>query len=89
MKSSPPRKSRHQARRFAMQAIYQHDISATMLEDLVSQFLAEKTIKRNTDIDYFEILVRGTLTHRTDLDQHIKPYVDRDFKTLSPIELSR
>ncbi|GJM06751.1 MAG: N utilization substance protein B [marine bacterium B5-7] len=80
-------KTRHNARRFAVQALYQWHMTAMDELDLMTQFLAGKSIQ-TADIDYFQKLTKGTLAKRAVIDEHIQTHIDRNFDTLHPIELA-
>ena len=82
-----PKSARHYARRCAMQALYQHKLTSTPWFDLVEQFLTTNNTPPRTDVDYFANLVQGLLTHLDEIDQQIKPFLDRDIQDLNPIEL--
>jgi N utilization substance protein B len=76
---------RHQSRRLALQAVYQWLISDTGLEDLRRQFRDEQGYA-NCDQDYFDILLRGVLANRAELEQAFAGYLDRPVAQLDPVE---
>lgn len=82
-----PKSARHYARRCAMQALYQHKLTSTSWFELVEQFLTTNDTPPRTDVDYFTHLIQGLLAHLDEIDQKIKPFLDRDIKDLNPIEL--
>lgn len=82
-KTSP----RHQARRFAMQALYQWHHAKHSVEEIFIHFSEEKDWPR-TDQQYFQELVRGCISHIADIDQTFSRYIDRDKNDINPVELA-
>jgi N utilization substance protein B len=82
-KPSPSR--RHQARRFAMQAIYQHLLAGTEGNDLLLHF-REQTGFARCDAEYFDALVRGVLAEQGALEAEFAGFLDRPVAQLDPVE---
>jgi N utilization substance protein B len=78
-------KKRSKAREFAMQAIYQWQMSGNELADIFHQFAEEKRPK-TYEVDYFQDLLRGVVTNLTELDELLAPLVDRDVEKIDPVE---
>ena len=78
-------KKRSKAREFAVQAIYQWQVSGNDIQDIVSQFLQEKKPK-TYEVDYFQELLRGVATNLTELDEALTPYIDRDIEQVDLVE---
>ena len=78
-------KKRSKAREFAVQAIYQWQVSGNDIQDIVSQFLQEKKPK-TFEVDYFQDLLRGVATNLTELDEALTPYIDRDIEQVDLVE---
>jgi N utilization substance protein B len=76
---------RHKARRFAVQAIYQWQMSGTPIRDIQLQFLAEKN-NATFDTDYFADLLNGVVEHYTQLDEQLTPFMSRSINAVDPIE---
>ena len=81
----PSGSKRHQARRFAVQALYSHLLSGTPVNDLLSNFRSEESFGR-CDQSYFDQLVRGVLAERLALEQGFAEYLDRPAAQLDPVE---
>jgi N utilization substance protein B len=81
----PSATKRHQARRFALQALYGHLLAGTALNDLLAQFRSEEGFTR-CDPEYFDRLLRGVLTERAQLEQVFAGYLDRPISQLDPVE---
>jgi N utilization substance protein B len=78
---------RKKARRYAVQAIYQWQLSGDPIKDIEFQFLESINAKK-VDIEYFQDLVVNTLTKVTELDEKIVPSLDRDIGEVNPVELA-
>lgn len=82
--SSSPR---HQARRLAVQAIYQWHYNEALPEDVINEFLSTPQ-EFDFDQTYFKALVLGVITHAASLDQTFGEFLSRDIKELTPVELA-
>ena len=78
---------RHNARRFALQALYQWHYTSDPSEVLIQQFSVDNPLPQ-TDVDYFNMLLTGTIQHVTEIDAILQPHLDRAITALSPVELS-
>lgn len=78
---------RHQARHYAVQALYQWHVSGNDLVDIEQHFLEDFNFKK-TDAAYFHELLYGVAQHVTTLDEHLKPLLDRKINALGPVELA-
>ena len=81
----PSASKRHQARRFALQALYSHLLSGTLINDLLANFRSEESFAR-CDQSYFDQLVRGVLTERARLEPMFIEHLDRPVAQLDPVE---
>lgn len=79
--------ARRHARFYALQAIYQWQISATPLADLEMDFLV-RHIKKKTDLDYFKELIHTIPKQTDELDNHMARFLSRPIHELDPIELA-
>ena len=77
--------ARARARRFALQALYQWDLSGTDLRDIRSQFLVEEDFSR-ADKPYFIELLSEAPKNIDHIDENITRYIDRPFEQLDPVE---
>lgn len=80
-------KFRHQARRAAVQALYQWIFTQTSVDNLILQFREDPHVK-NMDFDYFIQLVKGTVEHVENIDQMMLPHLDREMSSVNPVELA-
>lgn len=76
---------RHRARRLALQALYQHQLSGSTPAELEAQF-ADRLGPGRVEVDYFRTLVRGIVEQREAIEAHLEPVVDRGVKRLDPVE---
>lgn len=80
---------RRMARTFAMQALYQWQLTAQAPESLIEDFLFEDGARSDAvDLTYFQLLLSGALDHVKSLDTLMTPHLDRDISRLNPVELA-
>lgn len=80
-------KLKHAARCFAMQALYQWQMTQHDLDTLLKQFLSGKSI-RSADMDFFQKLLKGSLSNITTIDALIQSHSERKLAALNPTELA-
>jgi len=79
-------KSRGIARKMAMQAIYQWQMTADDVVDIENQFIEENDMSK-VDKDYFsELLFK--ISSSNDLDAILEKYMDRKINMVDPVERS-
>ena len=76
---------RSRARRAALQAIYQWQMTAEALETIAAQFRGDKSWKR-IDEELFSALLHGVPANVTALDESLQPILDRPVAQLDPVE---
>ena len=76
---------RTRARRRALQAVYAWQVSGGEVREVIAQF-AHEQVHEVADLEYFEDLVRGVLTHRATLDEALQPFLDRGIEEVDQIE---
>lgn len=77
--------ARSRARRRALQAVYAWQMSGASAREVIAQFAHEQA-KEPADLEYFEDLVRGVDQHVAELDDALKPFLDRDIDQVDAIE---
>jgi len=83
-------RSRHErvrARRRALQALYQWQLTGQEPAEIERQFLSNHRLGR-VDLDYFSALFRGVTADSDTLDAAYDGYLDRPARTLDPVELA-
>lgn len=79
--------TRKKARRYAVQGIYQWQLSGNPVKDIELQFLESINAKK-VDIVYFQDILVNTLTSVSEIDELLIPHVERDFEEVNPVELA-
>ena len=77
--------ARTRARRYAMQALYEWQMTATAPRDIEQQFLIEHS-QRNFDRAYFHELLSEVVQQIDDIDQLLAPYLERDLNEIDLVE---
>lgn len=78
-------RERSNARRRALQALYQWQLTGQNLADIETQFLQEEDMAK-TDLDYFKELLHEIPKHITELEAHCLPHVTRPMDQVDPVE---
>ena len=78
-------KKRHQARRHALQALYQWQMTGDDLGEIINQFLADQDTGK-FDVGYFRDLLTGVAKNVDTLDGHLQPLLDREVDKVDPVE---
>ena len=81
MKPTPRRK----AREIAVQAIYSWQLSQNDISEIEANFITDNA-KRRFDAAYFSLLLRGVATNVGEIDDAIRPLVDRPLEEVDHIE---
>ncbi len=76
---------RSRARRAALQAIYQWQMTAEALEIIAAQFREDESWKR-IDEELFSALLNGVPANVSALDEHLQPILDRSVAQLDAVE---
>jgi len=85
-KKSFSRHARVRARRSAVQALYQWAMSAMPIQDVINEFINERTELKKADTDYFKEILHGTTRESENLDKQLIPLLDRTLDELDPVE---
>jgi N utilization substance protein B len=78
-------RGRSLARRYAMQALYQWQMTGHDLTSLTEQFLVDQDM-RKTDIAYFQELLHQILGQLDGIDKILTPFLDRPPDQVDPVE---
>lgn len=79
--------ARRHTRFYALQAMYQWQLSQTPITELESDFLINH-IKKKTDVDYFKELIHAIPQYCDEIDNKMKPFLKRALDELDPVELA-
>lgn len=80
-----PAHARKRARRLALQALYQWQLSGLDLNKIEKQFCQEQDL-RKADVAYFSELLHKVPACLDELDKELLPYLDRSIEEVDPIE---
>jgi N utilization substance protein B len=83
MKSSAG--SRHRARRAAMQALYQWELTGQQATEIENHFLRDERAQP-LDEEYFRELVREVPGRHDELREALQPCLDRQLGSVDPVE---
>ncbi len=78
-------RKRSQARHLAVQAIYQWQMAGQDVHEIVDQFLEEQDLD-SFEIPYFQDLLAGVPVNLRELDELLKPALDRAIESVDPVE---
>lgn len=78
-------KARGKARRLAMQALYQWQMTADDIDGIEQQFIEENDMK-SVDQAYFSELLLGVLTELTAIDAALEKHMPRKINDVDPVE---
>ena len=79
--------ARKQARKAVVQALYQWQIASQNIGDIENQFKDEYATSK-MDFEYFSELLHGIPAQVSELDDLIRPRVDRTMEEVNPVELA-
>lgn len=79
--------ARRKARKIAVQAIYQWQITQDPINHVAAQFLIGANPKK-IDIEYFIDITNGVANYVAELDKNIEIFLDRKFGDLDMVELA-
>ena len=76
--------ARHDARYYALQALYQWQIAMTSPADIEAEF-AKRYQEQSFDRDYFKRLIQDIPVHVTAIDALLTPHLKRPLREVDPI----
>lgn len=79
--------ARHNARRYALQAMYQWQMACTPITELELEFL-QYHINKKLDLPYFKELIHGVPKHRREIDTEMQRFLVRGLHEIDPVELA-
>ena len=78
-------RARSIARKLAMQALYQWQLTGQSAADINLQFLADEE-SAGADLEYFTELLKGAVAAQEKIKAAIAPFIDRPVEQLDPVE---
>lgn len=79
--------ARHNARRYALQAMYQWQVAGSSLNEIETEFLRYH-IDKKLDLEFFKELIHGIPENCDEIDQAMQPYLGRPILEIDPIEMA-
>jgi N utilization substance protein B len=80
-----PQHAKRRARKSAMQALYQWQMSGQSLNEIEQQFKLEQDMSK-ADLDYFHELLHKVPSVLDEVDEVLTKYVDRAIEEIDPVE---
>ena len=80
------KRARIKARRNTVQALYQWFMTGKDVADVIAEFESDEHKLAKTDVEYFKVLLRGTIKNNEELDARITGLLDRPIDELDAIE---
>jgi N utilization substance protein B len=77
---------RQKARRMLLQALYQWEMARAPVTEIMAEFLVYYQGK--IDRDFFKQIFPEVVRHAAELDDLMAPLLDREVKSLDPVEIS-
>lgn len=85
MKMKPA--ERRRARQFAVQAIYQWQITQTGVTQIIEQFSVDQDMSK-ADVPYFKELLMGVVQRVASLDEKLSPYLSRKIEDVDMVDIA-
>lgn len=80
-------RGKRNARKLALQSLYQWLMSNSALSDIEAQFRTINNMDK-VDVDYYCRILHGVPRRLKDIEDAVQPLLDRPIDSLNPIELS-
>jgi N utilization substance protein B len=78
---------RRSARQFAVQAVYQWQITKLNAGQIIDQFTVDQDLSK-TDVPYFKELLAGVINRVESLDEKLSPYLSRKIEDVDMVDLA-
>ncbi len=85
--NGPTPSARRKARRFALQGLYEWQLSGNPAHEIEARYRVENAMHK-VDLDYFHELLHRIPVEADSLDALFTPHLDRAFGSLDPVELA-
>jgi transcription antitermination protein NusB len=77
--------ARHNARRYALQALYERQLSGTPMAQIEESFIKHR-IDKSLDTAYFKAIIYGVIEHEQAIQAALHPFLTRSAKDIDPVE---
>jgi len=78
---------RRRARQFAVQAVYQWQLTGASFAQIIEQFSVDQDLSK-TDVPYFKELLSGVINRNEELDQKLAPYLSRKIGDVDMVDIA-
>ena len=78
--------ARSRARRSAVQAYYQWQMTQEPIKDVINEFEVSREELKKADKEYFRALLHGMVANAGAMDEELGPLLDRPVRELDPVE---
>jgi len=78
---------RRRARQFAVQAIYQWQITQSGVTQIIEQFSVDQDMSK-TDVPYFKESLMGVVQNVESLDEKLSPYLSRKIEDVDMVDIA-
>jgi len=78
---------RRRARQFAVQAVYQWQITQTGVTQIIEQFSVDQDMSK-TDVPYFKELLIGVVQNVESLNTKLSPYLSRKIEDVDMVDIA-
>ena len=85
MKMKPA--ERRRARQFAVQAVYQWQLTKANAGQIIDQFTVDQDLSK-TDVTYFKELLTGVINRIDSLDEKLSPYLSRKIDDVDMVDIA-
>lgn len=82
------RHGRVRARRSAVQALYQWEMTHAPVTEVIAEFIHDRDEIKKADVDYFTEVLEGATGHVAEIDVGLGTFLDRTLHSLDPVERS-
>jgi len=78
---------RRRARQFAVQAVYQWQLTGASFAQIIEQFSVDQDLSK-TDVPYFKELLSGVINRNETLDEKLAPYLSRKIGDVDMVDIA-
>jgi len=78
---------RRRARQFAVQAVYQWQLTGASFAQIIEQFSVDQDLSK-TDVPYFKELLSGVINRNEILDEKLAPYLSRKIGDVDMVDIA-
>ena len=80
------RHARVRARRSAVQALYQWEMTHDAVDEVIAEFISDRSELKKADVEYFTAMLEGATGKVAEIDTGLMPFLGRPLYELDPVE---